>query len=92
MKINPAHIQSYQNMSLPSRIGETGRTRQIGNENRQVGKTDKTNGIDGANFSSYLSKAEKKYLVEKFFDAGEASRSDSTTADRTRGTLLDIKA
>jgi len=79
-------------MSMPSRIGETGRVRQNGSETQQVGKTGKANEIDGANFSSYLSKAERKYLVEKFFDAGEASRNNTVTSDRNRGSLLDIKA
>lgn len=92
MKINPAYIQSYQNMSLPSRAGNTTPARQQVNDGRKVVQSGSAGKIDGAEFSSYLSKAEKKFLVEKFFDAGEARRNETATPDRTRGSLLDIKA
>ncbi len=92
MKINPAYIQSYQNMSLPSRVGNAAPAGQQVNNGQKTVQSGSANRIDGAEFSSYLSKAEKKFLVEKFFDAGEARRNETAAPDRTRGSLLDIKA
>ena len=49
--------------------------------------------IEGSDFVSYLSRAERKYIIENFADSRHrVIGQDEGLRDRTRGVFLDVKA
>ncbi len=49
--------------------------------------------IEGSEFVDYLSKAERKFIIDKFADSEHASdRKVARFGEKTRGIYLDLKA
>lgn len=92
MKVNPSHIQAYRSM--------VGQIRPAAQQDRQTTRVaDKTVSkrnaarIEGSEFQGYLSKAEKKYIVEQFSGQKQAvPRQNGSNGPTAPGFYLDIKA
>lgn len=92
MRVNPSHIQAYRTMALQIRPNpvqsekiDTARTAS----SARRGKLE----IEGSAFASYLSKAEKQFIVEKFSGSNSSPGGiPEEIRGRTLGNFLDIKA
>ena len=90
MKINPSYIRAYRNMGVS--------IKPMVPSDRNTGKvsgTTKQNPVEikGAEFSGYLSKAERSFISEKFAaQRPVAIKPDAEVKAKTIGRYLDVKA
>jgi hypothetical protein len=92
VRVNPNYIQAYRSMAgqiqnIPMRSNRS----HTAPEPPSAGR--KPVSIRGSEFAAYLSKAERKFIVETFADPRSSAVSEAgTSPDRSRGLYLDVKA
>ena len=92
MRVNPSHIQAYRSIAAQIRPPAP-ESQRIERATGKAATRRNALQIEGSEFINYLSKAEKRFLVEKFSGTQkQAGHSGERFCDKTRGVYLDLKA
>ena len=91
MKVNPSHIQAYRSTIAQIRPPAQNKSQTTRVSTNPASKRNAMR-IEGSDFIGYLSKAEKKYLVEQFSDQKQGMSRSVGGGAKAPGTYLDIKA